>query len=205
MRASLRSSLGRRADERNHNNAAQDVARQRLAWVRTAGALVAGIVCATLVLHVVWLARFRHGYVTEWDESGYMQFSLSNFDALHDQGLWTFAKTGGRETFGPLLPLVASLAYPIVGRGVFVGLLVLPLFFAGLVGAAFALARQFVSDSWAVVAALAVAAMPAITDYARLFHLALPATACLIAALWALVRSDGLRRVGLGCRFWGCS
>jgi predicted membrane-bound mannosyltransferase len=205
MRASLRSSLGRRADERNHNNAAQDVARQRLAWVRTAGALVAGIVCATLVLHVAWLARFRHGYVTEWDESGYMQFSLSNFDALHDQGLWTFAKTGGRETFGPLLPLVASLAYPIVGRGVFVGLLVLPLFFAGLVGAAFALARQFVSDSWAVVAALAVAAMPAITDYARLFHLALPATACLIAALWALVRSDGLRRVGLGCRFWGCS
>jgi hypothetical protein len=132
MRASLRSSLGRRADERNHNIATPDVARQRLAWVRTAGAPVAGIVCVTLVLHVVWLARFRHGYVTEWDESGYMQFSLSNFDALHDQGLWTFAKTvGGRETFGPLLPLVASLAYPIVGRGVFGGLLVVPLFFRG--------------------------------------------------------------------------
>ena len=202
MRASLRSSLGRRADERNHNNATPDVARQRLAWVRTAGALVAGIVCVTTVLHVVWLARFRHGYVTEWDESGYMQFSLSNFDALHDQGPWTFAKTvGGRETFGPLLPLVASLVYPIVGRGVFGGLLVLPLFFAGLIGAAFALARQFVSDSWAVVAALAVAAMPAVTDYARLFHFALPATACMIAALWALVRSDGLRRVGWAVAF----
>jgi hypothetical protein len=92
MRASLRSSLGRRADERNHNNATPDVAPQPLAWVRTAGALMAGIVCVTLVLHVVWLARFRHGYVTEWDESGYMQFSLSNFDALHDQGLWTLAK-----------------------------------------------------------------------------------------------------------------
>jgi hypothetical protein len=105
MRASLRSSLGRRADERNHNNTTPDVARQRLAWVRTAGALVAGIVSVTFVLHVVWLARFRHGYVTEWDESGYIQFSLSNFDALHDQGLWTFAETvGGRETFGPLLP-----------------------------------------------------------------------------------------------------
>jgi Dolichyl-phosphate-mannose-protein mannosyltransferase len=202
MRASLRSSLGRRADERNYNNSTPDVARQRLAWVRTAGALVAGIVCVTLVLHVAWLARFRHGYVTEWDESGYMQFSLSNFDALHDQGLWTFAKTvAGRETFGPLLPLVASLAYPIVGRGVFGGLLVLPLFFAGLVGAAFALARQFVSDSWAVVAALAVAAIPAVIDYTRLFHFALPATACLTAALWALVRSDGLRRVGWAVAF----
>lgn len=195
MRASLRSSLGRRAGERSSSQAIPNVAPDRFAWVRTAGALVAGIVCVTLVLHVVWLVRFRQGYVTEWDESGYMQFSLSNFDALHDQGLWTFAKTvAGRETFGPLLPLVTSLAYPIVGRGVFGGLLVLPLFYAGLVGAAFALARQLVSDSWAVVAALAVAAIPAITDYARLFHFALPATACLTAALWALIRSHGFER-----------
>jgi len=156
---------------------------------------VAAIVAVTLALHVVWLVRFRHGYLTEWDESGYMQFSLSNFDALHDDGLWTFAKTvGGRETFGPLLPLVTSLAYPALGRGVFGSLLVLPLFYVGLVAAAFALSRQLVSASWAVVAALTVAAMPAVTDYARLYHFALPATACMTAALWALVRSDGLRR-----------
>ncbi len=155
-----------------------------------------------VVLHVVWLVRFRRGYVTEWDESGYLQFSLSNFDAFHDQGLWTFAKTvGGRGTFGPLLPFVTSLAYPIVGRGVFGSLLVLPLFFAGLVGATFGLARRLVSDSWAVLAALAVAAMPAMTDYTRLFHFALPATACMTAALWALVRSDGFRRPGWAAAF----
>jgi hypothetical protein len=170
-------------------------ASRRLAWARTAVVLVAGIVCVLVVLHVVWLVRFRRGYVTEWDESGYLQFALSNFDGLHDQGLWTFAKTvGGRGTFGPLLPFVASLAYPIVGRGIFGSLLVLPLFFAALVGASFGLARRLVSDSWAVVAALAVAAIPAVTDYTRLFHFALPATACMTAALWALVRSDGLRR-----------
>jgi hypothetical protein len=170
-------------------------ASRRLAWARTAVVLVAGIVCVLVVLHVVWLVRFRRGYVTEWDESGYLQFALSNFDGLHDQGLWTFAKTvGGRGTFGPLLPFVASLAYPIVGRGIFGSLLVLPLFFAALFGASFGLARRLVSDSWAVVAALAVAAIPAVTDYTRLFHFALPATACMTAALWALVRSDGLRR-----------
>jgi 4-amino-4-deoxy-L-arabinose transferase-like glycosyltransferase len=177
-------------------------ASRRLALARTAGVLVAGIVCLLVVLHVVWLVRFRRGYVTEWDESGYLQFSLSNFDALHDQGPWTFAKTvGGRGTFGPLLPFVTSLAYPIVGRGIFGSLLVLPLFFAGLVGATFGLARRLVSDSWAVVAALAVAATPAITDYTRLFHFALPATACMTAALWALVRSDGLRRPGWAAAF----
>jgi hypothetical protein len=177
-------------------------ASQRLAWTRTAGALVAGIVCVTVVLHVVWLVRFRRGYVTEWDESGYLQFALSNFDGLHDHGLWTFAKTvAGRGTFGPLLPFVTSLAYPIVGRGIFGSLLVLPLFFAGLVGATFALARRLVSDSWAVVAALAVAAIPAVTDYTRLFHFALPATACMTAALWALVRSDGFRRPAWSAAF----
>jgi hypothetical protein len=173
------------------------LADPRLALARTAGALVAGVIVATVVLHVVWLARFRHGYVTEWDESGYLQFSLSDFDALHDEGPWGFLKlVGNRDTFGPLLPAVTALAYPIVGRGVFGSLLVLPVFFAGLVAASFGLARQLVSDSWAVVAAVTVAAIPAVTDYARLFHFALPATACMTAALWALVRSEGLRRVG---------
>jgi Dolichyl-phosphate-mannose-protein mannosyltransferase len=178
------------------------LASQRLAWARSAGAAVAAIVLVTLVLHFVWLARFRQGYVVEWDESGYMQFALSNFDALHDEGPWTFAKTvGGRGGYGPLLPLVTSLAYPVLGRGVFGSLLVLPLFFAGLVAAVFALARQLVSSSWAVLAALVVAAIPAMIDYARLFHFALPAAACMTAALWALVRSDGLRRPGWAAAF----
>jgi 4-amino-4-deoxy-L-arabinose transferase-like glycosyltransferase len=203
MRASLRSStLGRDAPEPTTPGAAPAVAWQQLAWLRSAGAVVAGIVCVTLVLHFVWLVRFRHGYVTEWDEAGYMQFALSNFDALHDDGLWTFAKTvGGRETFGPLLPFVTSLSYPVVGRGVFGSLLVLPVFYAGLVAAVFALSRQLVSASWAVVAALTVAAMPAVIDYSRLFHFALPATACMTAALWALVRSDGFRRGGWAAGF----
>jgi hypothetical protein len=159
-----------------------------------ANVVVAAIVVATVVLHVVWLIRFRRGYVTEWDESGYLQFALSNFDALHDEGLWTFAKTvGGRDTFGPLLPFVTSLLYPIVGRGVFGSLLVLPLFYGALVAASYGLARRLVPAAWAVVAAFSVAAVPAVIDYTRLFHFALPATACMTAALWALVRSDGLR------------
>jgi dolichyl-phosphate-mannose-protein mannosyltransferase len=174
---------------------AQPGAAGRFSRLRTAGIVVGGIICVLVLLHVIWLVRFRRGYVTEWDESGYLQFSLSNFDDLHDHGFSTFARTvGSRGTFGPLLPFVTSLAYPIVGRGIFGSLLVLPLFFAGLVGASFGLARRLVSDSWAVLAALAVAAIPAVTDYTRLFHFALPATACMTAALWALLRSDGFRR-----------
>jgi hypothetical protein len=194
--------VGDRANETSRTAAPRGAGSQRLSRTRTTGLIVAAIVCVTVVLDVVWLVRFRRGYVTEWDESGYLQFALSNFDGLRDHGLWTFAKTvAGRGTFGPLLPFVTSLAYPIVGRGIFGSLLVLPLFFAGLVGATFGLARRLVSDSWAVVAALAVAAIPAVTDYTRLFHFALPATACMTAALWALVRSDGLRRTRWAAAF----
>lgn len=188
----------------SHPNATAPVSikADRFAWARSAVVAVAGIVVLMVVLHVVWLLRFRRGYVTEWDESGYLQFALSNFDALHDDGLWSFAKTvGGRGTFGPLLPFVTSLAYPVVSRGVFGALLVVPLFFVGLVAAAFGLARQFVSDWWAVLAAFAVAAIPAVIDYSRLFHFALPATACMTAGLWCLVRSRGLRRAGWAAAF----
>jgi Dolichyl-phosphate-mannose-protein mannosyltransferase len=163
--------------------------------VSIAAALVATIVVATLALHLVWLIRFRHGYLTEWDESGYMQFSLSDFDALHDHGLIEYLRTvGGRGTFGPFLPAVTALAYPIFGRGVFGSLLVIPLFFVALVLATYGVARRIVSDGWAVVAALAVSAIPGITDYTRIYHFAVPTTACMTATLWAFLRSDELRR-----------
>ncbi|MDP9261150.1 MAG: glycosyltransferase family 39 protein, partial [Actinomycetota bacterium] len=171
--------------------------RARVLSIGAGTASVAFIVGVTLALHFVWLWRFRHGYLTEGDESGYMQFALSDFDALHDQGLVTFAKiVGGRGTFGPLLPAVTALAYPIVGRGVFGSLLVVPIFFVALVLATYGIARRLVSVPWAVVSALAVAAIPAVTDYTRLYHFAVPATACLTGALWALLRSDGLRKRG---------
>jgi 4-amino-4-deoxy-L-arabinose transferase-like glycosyltransferase len=172
----------------------QGLARPLVA-VTAAGAVLAVVLVFTLALQFIWLARFRHGYLTEWDESGYLQFALSDFDALHDHGLVSFLETvGGRGTFGPLLPAVTAIAYPVVGRGVFGSLLVLPFFFAGLVLATFGVARQVVSDAWAVVAALAVAAIPGITDYTRLYHFAVPAAACTIAALWALLRSNALLR-----------
>ena len=183
-------------------NGTRAMARPRLAWIGTAEVVVAAIAAVSIVLHVVWLVRFRNGYVTEWDESGYIQFALSNYDALREEGPWTFAKTvAGRGGYGPLLPLVTSVAYPVFGRGIFESFLVLPVFFAGLVGVTFGLARQFVANTWAVLAALVVAAMPAVVDYTRLFHFALPATACMTAALWALVRANGLRRPGWAALF----
>ena len=180
------------------------IARPRLAWIGTAEALVAAIVAVSIVLHVVWLVRFRHGYVTEWDESGYIQFALSNYDALREQGPWTSRRPSqGAAGTARFFPWSRRSGIPSSAAGIFESLLVLPVFFAGLVGVTFALARQFVANSWAVFAALVVAAMPAVVDYTRLFHFALPATACMTAALWALVRTDRTATSGLGRGFRG--
>jgi hypothetical protein len=171
---------------------------------RAGVAVVAGILAVTVALHLEWLLRFRRGYLTEWDESGYMQYALSNFDALHDHGVVEFAKVvGGRGTFGPLLPLVTALAYPVVGRGIFGSLLVVPVFFLALLLATYGLARGLVPRWWAILATLTVAAIPAVTDYTRVFHFAVPTAACMTAALWALVRSKRLLRAPWAVAFGG--
>src|SRR5438093_9872393 len=45
-------------------------------------------------------------------------FPYTTLFRSHDQGPWAFVKfVGHRGTFGPLLPAVTALFYPIVGRG----------------------------------------------------------------------------------------
>ena len=80
------SSVG--STERSRVATGADPAAPPRTHTRLAGAVLVAIILVTLVLHVAWLVRFRRGYVTEWDESGYLQFSLSNYDALRIQGVW---------------------------------------------------------------------------------------------------------------------
>jgi len=66
--------------------ARERVARVRLTRTQVATALVAAIVVVTMILHVAWLVRFRRADIVEWDEAGYMQFSLSNYDGPSVRG-----------------------------------------------------------------------------------------------------------------------
>jgi hypothetical protein len=160
-----------------------------------------------LALNVTWLIRFRLGYATGWDESGYMAIGLRDTHAFLSGGpVALFREFEGQSLEGPLVPLLTVPVTALLGAGVFQSLLVMPLFAAGLVLATFALARQVGSAEWALVAALAVAGMPAVADYSRLYHFAVPAAAFLTASIWALLRSKHLeqrRWVILGGLFAG--
>ena len=169
---------------------------------------LAGVLAVSLALQIFWLTRFRFGYVTGWDESGYMARGINDAHALVAGGplklLWEYEKQGVEA------PLVSLLNVPInavFGLGVFQSLLLMPILAALLGLATFALARQVVAERWALLATLAVAAMPAVSDYSRDFVFAVPAALFFTATLWALLRSDRLRRprwVWAAAVFVGC-
>jgi hypothetical protein len=101
----------------------------------------------------------------------------------------------------PFVPLSAVPFNVVFGSGVDASLLVEPVFFAVLTLATYAIARRLTTPWWTLLAALVVATAPVISDYARIFHFAVPATAFLVSALWALMKSEGLtrRRWAIAC------
>jgi len=163
-------------------------------WTRPRIGL-AGVLAVSLGLAVLWLTRFRFGYGTDWDESGYMARGLNDAHALVAGGplklLWEYEKQGVEA---PLVSLMDVPINAVFGLGVFQSLLLMPILAVLLGLATFALARQLVSEWWALLATLVVAAMPVVSDYSREFVFAVPAALFFTATLWALLRSDRLRR-----------
>jgi 4-amino-4-deoxy-L-arabinose transferase-like glycosyltransferase len=157
--------------------------------------LLLGAIALLFALQVAWLARFRFGYVTEWDESGYISIALRNTHALTSDGPFSLISTVLEQGVqAPLVPLTAVLPNVIFGTGVDASLLVEPAFFALLMAATYAIARRLMTPWWALLAALVVATAPVVSDYTRIFHFSIPAAALLSSALWALMKSEGLRR-----------
>ncbi|MGZ4356688.1 MAG: ArnT family glycosyltransferase, partial [Gaiellaceae bacterium] len=156
---------------------------------------LAVLLAVTITLHVLWLDRFRRGYLTEWDEAGYIQIAILDRAGLAHEGLVGLARAVvSQPVEAPFVPFATVAVYLIAGVGVFTSLLILPVFFALLVVATYLLARELVQPWWAVLAATVAASIPAVTDYTRLYHFAMPAALWVTVALWALIRSDGFDR-----------
>jgi len=157
--------------------------------------LLLGGVVALFALHLLWLARFSFGYVTEWDESGYLSIALNNSHALSADGPFSLVSTVLEQGVqAPFVPLSAVPFNAVFGSGVDASLVVELVFFAVLVVATYAVARRLTTPWWALLATLVVATAPVLSDYARIFHFSVPAAAFLVAALWALMKSEGLTR-----------
>jgi 4-amino-4-deoxy-L-arabinose transferase-like glycosyltransferase len=160
--------------------------------VGTAG--LAAIVLGTFAVHVLWLAHYRLGYLTEWDESGHIATSLRFTNALKADGIGAFVDKVIGLGQAPLVPLAAVPVDVIFGKGVFRNILVIPLFTCILLVATYWIAARRCGWRWGLVAALVIAGTPVVIDYSRTFHYSLPAAAMLTAAVGCVLRSDGLTR-----------
>src|ERR1044072_3528236 len=167
---------------------------------RTRWALVVAVGALLLAaLNLWWVMRFREGYPFDIDEAGYTVFGLIDYFGLRDNGLegW-WSAIQNQPTFAPLVPALTSfLVY--VDPGVMNGFMVLTAFLVVLTMAIYGIGAQLAGPRLGAFAALVTATMPGAFAFSREYVYALPTAALLACAIYALIRSDGLRlRRGAG-------
>jgi hypothetical protein len=147
---------------------------------------------------VWWLDRFRRGFPLDIDESGYLWFSFNLQDAARANGLSALWHGFQHEGWvAPLLPVVTTaVGLAGAGKGIVPSLAVQLVFFAVLVFASYGIGTRLHSRAAGALTALAVGALPAVTDFVRTYHLVIPSTAMLTFSALALIASNRFRHRG---------
>jgi 4-amino-4-deoxy-L-arabinose transferase-like glycosyltransferase len=157
------------------------------------------VVVGCLVLaafNVWWVASYRHGYPLDVDEAGYTMIGLNDYLGLKDHGphgWWEAVQT--QTPNAPLLPAITSLVL-VFSPGVLQGFGVLIAFGALLTLAAYGIGERLAGPRLGTIAALAVATSQGTFIFTREYIFALPTAAFLSCAVYALLRSDAMRRRG---------
>lgn len=166
---------------------------KRLSDSQRWGLAVAGIALLLAALNLWWVFTFRGGYPFEVDEAGYTAFGLVNYLALDRGGIdaWWDA-VQAQSTFAPLIPAMTSLLVWI-HPGVLNGFAVLTGFMVLLAMATYGIGSRLAGPKLGALAAVATATLPGTFVFSRVYVYALPVATLLACAVYALLRSDGLR------------
>lgn len=158
--------------------------------------LVFAVALLIFGLDIWWFLVHRSGYPFDIDEAGYSTFGINDYIGLHEHGVhgWWEA-IQNQPTFAPLVPALTSLTV-WVHPGVLNGFAVLALFALLLPLVVYGIAEPMVGPGLGAVAALATATLPGVFAFSREYIFALPTAFFLLCAVFALLRSDGLRRRG---------
>jgi hypothetical protein len=157
-------------------------------------AIVVAIGCLVLAaIHLWWVVRYRDGFPLNVDEAGYTAIGVNNYLGLENGGLrgwWDVVQSQAPNA--PLLPAVTSLVL-VVSPGVMQGFAVLVAFGALLTLATYGIGERLAGPRLGALAALAVATSQGTFLFTREYIFALPTAAFLSCAVYALLRSDGMR------------
>lgn len=161
--------------------------RARWALVVATGALL------LVAIDVWWVATYRHGYPLDVDEAGYTTIALADYFGLQAGGLHGWWEVVQSQTpNAPLVPAITSLIF-VVKAGMLEGFATLIGFLVVLAFAIYGIAERLVGPRLGALAALVVASSPGAFAFTREFIFALPTAALLACAVYALLRSEGLR------------
>lgn len=162
------------------------------------------VVVAALVLaawNAWWVVEYRRGYPFTIDEAGYIALGLFDHLGFQNGGLhgwWEAIQTQVPQA--PLLPALTS-ATLIVKSGTLNAFGVLIACMVVLTLAAYGIAARLSGPRLGALAAIIVATLPGTIIFTREYVFAMGAAAFLSCAVYALLRSDGLRshRWSLAC------
>jgi hypothetical protein len=144
-------------------------------------------------IDIWWVMTYRHGYPFDVDEAGYTTFGLIDYLGLKGGGLhawWEAIQAQG--TYAPLVPALTSLVL-VIKPSVLDGFAVLTAFLVVLTMASYGIGERLAGPRLGALAALVTATIPGAFAFAREYIFALPVAALLACAVYALLRSDGLR------------
>lgn len=157
-------------------------------------ALIVALGCLVMAaIHIWWVIEFRRDFPLNVDEAGYTAIGVNNFLGFENGGLhgwWDVVQSQAPNA--PLLPAVTSLVL-IVSPGVLQGFGVLIAFGALLTLATYGIGERLAGPRLGALAALAVATSQGTFLFTREYIFALPTAAFLACAVYALLRSDGMR------------
>ncbi|WP_233223060.1 glycosyltransferase family 39 protein [Amycolatopsis sp. BJA-103] len=154
-----------------------------------------GVALAWLAVNFRWIALYRDGQVFDIDEAGYFGMALNNHGAALRDGVtgWVEAvEAPGIQA--PLLPALTSLHFFATGTGTVAAFVVPLLAGVALILLTHAVANRVAGRPFAWIATALIATAPGVIFEARAYHFALPAAVMTTAAIYFLVRSEGLSK-----------
>lgn len=158
-------------------------------------ALIVAIGCLVMAaINVWWIATYRHGYPMDVDENGYTMIGIVDFFGWENggfQGWWEAVQN--QTPNAPLLPALTSIVL-IFSPGVMQGYGVLIAFAALLTLATYGIGERLAGPRLGALAALAVGTSQGVFVFSREYIFALPTAAFLACSVYALIRSEGMRR-----------
>lgn len=183
--------------------------RERIGIRRMSLVWMVGATLVLLAINVWWLHRFRVGYPLNIDEAAYLNMGFVDAAGLQNgglTGLWHAFMSSHLQA--PLAPLLTVPFHAVLGWRLADGFALSLSMWVALMWLTYGIALRLTTPGWAAFAGLIIGTTPGITNDARNFLFALPLSVMLTAAVWALMRSDGLHRTGwcvLAGIFLGCA